>query len=152
MARIYFQNEAQTEGVIELDDGRLLIGPLPPVDAQARDIYDDLVATGVVVEPYAPPAPLVPVAISDRQFFQQLAVMGAITQDEAIAAVATGTIPATLDGFVATLPQEQQFAARMLLKGATVFERNHPMTQLLAQGMGWTAEQLDALWTAAAVL
>ena len=37
----------------------------------------------------------------------------------------------------------------MFLKGATSFERYHPMTQL-GQLMGWDSAQLDALWTKAA--
>lgn len=99
-----------------------------------------------------PQAPLVPDAISDRQFFQQLAIMGLITTGDAIAAVATGTIPASLAAFIGTLPGDQQFAANMMLAGATQFNRSHPMTLALAQGMGWTTAQLDMLWTAAAAL
>lgn len=94
----------------------------------------------------------VPETISDRQFFQQLAVIGAISTDEALAAVATGTLPQALQGFVDSLPSDQKFAAKMLLVGATVFNRSHPMTDVLRQGMGWSTSQLDALWVAAAAL
>jgi hypothetical protein len=51
------------------------------------------------------PAPVIvapaPVIISDRQFFQTLAVEGRITEDEALAAVKTGELPATLQTLVA---------------------------------------------------
>lgn len=93
-----------------------------------------------------------PSVTSDRQFFQQLAVQGTITQDEAIAAVATGTLPASMVALVNSLPLDQQFSANMLLKGATSFERSHPMVPVLGQLYGWNAAQLDALWTAAALL
>lgn len=105
------------------------------------------------VEPPAPSTlPSVPETISDRQFFQQLAITGAITPDDALQAVKVGTIPANLEAFISTLAIDQQFAANMMLAGATQFNRHHPMTLALAQGMGWTNDQLDALWTNAAAL
>jgi hypothetical protein len=98
-----------------------------------------------------PPKP-VPAVISDRQFFQQLAVQGVITQDEAIAAVSTGTLPASMAALVSQLPSDQQFSANMLLKGAVEFRRDHPMVAVLGAAYGWTSAQLDALWSSAVVL
>lgn len=107
---------------------------------------------GALVDP-APPAPsLVPQTISDRQFFQQLAVQGIITQDEALAAIGPGTLPAALGALVSNLPAEQQFPASMLLKGAVQFERQHPMVAVLGQAFGWTSDQIDDLWRAASRL
>jgi hypothetical protein len=94
----------------------------------------------------------VPASISDRQFFQQLAVKGNITQDEALAAVATGTIPAAMAALVGQLPADSQFAAKMLLCGATIFERAHPLTATLGQMYGMDAAALDAFWQQAALL
>jgi hypothetical protein len=100
-----------------------------------------------------PAAPdLVPAVISDRQFYQQLAVMGLITQSEALAAVKVGTVPATLQGFIDALPSDQQFAAEMHVAGAVAFRRDHPLTAALAAVMGWTSDQVDQLWIAAAQL
>ena len=45
-----------------------------------------------------------------------------------------------------------QFAARMLLSGATMFERRHPLVEAFAAHMGMTPAEVDALWLAAAVL
>jgi hypothetical protein len=107
------------------------------------------------VAPYVAPPPEqepVPEEISDRQFFQQLAIAGLITQDEALAAVMTGALPAAMLTFVASLPADQQFAARMALCGATVFKRSHPLTAAFASAEGMTPEQIDALWRAAAAL
>lgn len=97
----------------------------------------------------AAPAPSM---VSDRQFFQALAQAGSITPDEALAAVMTGTLPARIEAAVAGLPEAERFAARMLLSGATTFERQHPMVAKLAAALGYDAAALDALWTAAAAL
>ncbi|MDF2809489.1 MAG: hypothetical protein K0S56_520 [Microvirga sp.] len=104
------------------------------------------------LDPHGDPQPMRLPPISDRQFFQQLALDGEITETEAEDAVATGTVPAALLAVIDTLPAEAQFAARMFLKGATTFERHHPMTLALAALMGWNANMLDALWSNAAGL
>jgi hypothetical protein len=78
--------------------------------------------------------------------------MGQITEAEALAAVQTGAIPAAFVPVIDALPTEDAFAARMLLTGATVFERNHPMTAAFAAGLGWTEAQIDGLWVAASAL
>jgi hypothetical protein len=107
----------------------------------------DTYVNGEFIKP-VPPTPeiIVPQIISDRQFFQQLAVLGLITQAEALAAVKTGDIPATLQGLVSTLPVDQQFSAEMLLSGAVSFDRKHPLTVYFGQAMSWTDAQLDTLW------
>lgn len=98
------------------------------------------------------PAPQAPEEISDRQFFQQLAVNKAITEQEALDAVKTGAIPAAIEAFVDTLPDEQKFAAQMLLSGATVFKRSHPMTAMLGAGLGMEDAEINAIWLAASQL
>jgi len=97
------------------------------------------------------PAP-VPEIISDRQFFQQLAIEGLITHAEALAAVRTGDIPAAMAAFITSLSSDQQFAAEMLLCGATQFLRHHPVTIALGVGLSKTSDEMDAIWTAAAAL
>lgn len=99
-----------------------------------------------------PPSAPAPETISDRQFFQQLAIAGLITEQEALAAVKTGEIPQALQTLIARLPPDRRFAAEMLLSGATSFERNHAMTKAFADGLGWSEEQIGALWSAAASL
>ncbi len=99
----------------------------------------------------APAADVLP-AISDRQFFQALALAGAITPDAALAAVMTGRLPAPIEAAVTALPAAERFAARMLLSGATAFERGHPMVAQLGTALGYDAAALDALWRQAATL
>jgi hypothetical protein len=95
---------------------------------------------------------VVPQQISDRQFFQQLAMQGIIGQADALAAVKTGAIPADLQALINQLPADQQFGATMLISGATVFERNHPLTIGIGTAYGWSSAQIDALFIAAAAL
>lgn len=98
-------------------------------------------------------APATPRLISDRQFFQALALQGAITQEEALAAVRTGAIPAAMQSFIDAIPdQDQQFGATMLLSGAVEFDRNHPLVESFRQAMGWTLQQTNDLWRLAATL
>ncbi len=94
----------------------------------------------------------VPHEISDRQFFQQLAVMGLISEDEAIAAVSTGSLPPAMAAFIDQLPQEQRFPARMALQGATTFLRTNPLVETFGEMQGMTSEQIDDLWRAASLL
>ncbi|NTS30658.1 hypothetical protein HQ945_05270 [Phyllobacterium sp. BT25] len=108
-------------------------------------------AEGNTIEPWIAFEP-VPGTISDRQFFQQLAVGGLITESEALAAVQTGTLPAAIVAFIDQLPDEQQFPARMLLTGATSFERAHPLTDAFGSMYGMDREQIDQLWGDAAQL
>lgn len=115
--------------------------------------YD--ISSGVCVEMYNVedvPA-YVPQSISDRQFAHVLALQGLISQDEALAWVKTGDVPAALQALVDKIPDPTiKFSAQMLLAGATVFERDHPMTAQLAAGLGMSSEQVDDLWRAAAAL
>lgn len=103
------------------------------------------------VDPATLPAP-VPPSISDRQFFQQIATMGLITEAEAEDAVASGVIPASLAALVEFLPAQARHGARMLLKGATVFERNHEMTDTIAWLYGFDSAATDQLFRNASVL
>lgn len=118
-------------------------------EAQIGDVYHE----GVFISPTPlPPEIIVPPSISDRQFFQQLTVLGLITEAEALAAVKTGDIPAALQLLVDGLAPDQQFAATMLLSGATIFFRTHPLTVAFGFAFGWMPSQLDDLWIAASKL
>ena len=110
-------------------------------------IYGAKFANGIVT-----PKPKTLPDISDRQFFQQLALMGKITNAEALAAVRTGAIPAAMQEFIDTLPTAQQFDAEMVLSGAKTFQRNHPLVTAFAGALGFTNDDTDALWVAAAKL
>lgn len=126
---------------INVQTGEITIVDLTPEEVTAAEAY------AATIPPY------VPQVISDRQFFQQAAVAGIITQAEAIAAVQTGTIPSMLQTIIDGLPDaDQKFAATMLLAGATQFERNHPLTVAVGAHLGLTTAQVDDFFIAAAQL
>lgn len=128
-------------------DGHTLVAETHPMDIGAT--YKDGVYTPLPPLP-EPPAPPIH-TISDRQFFQQLALEGIITEDQALASNAA-VIPPPLLAIIDAMPVEQQFAAKMLVSGATVYERNHPMTAAIGAAYGWGDAQIDDFFRAASTL
>lgn len=102
---------------------------------------------------YVAPEPepeLVPGEISRRQFFQQLAVMGIISNAEALSALQAGAIPAPLQIIIDQLPtDDDKFNAQMLVVGATTFNRLHPLSETVRIALSWTEQQKDDFWIAA---
>ncbi len=138
-------DEAHTMVRVERDGQAIFV----PDDPDNRD-RAEIDARGIVIGEYVPPPPPVPDSVSDRQFFQALALAGLISQAEALAAVQTGALPAPIAAIVDGLPD--QFGARMLLSGATTFERAHPLTDALGGALGYSPAQTDELFRAAAAL
>ena len=122
-------------------------------DPKAKRWSATATVRAMTVEEYAA-AHTVPSVISDRQFYQQLAVLGMITEAEAIAAVGTGAIPSEMRAALNSLPASIQFGATMKLTGATTFERDDALVAVFAaaQTPPMTSDQLDALWRAASAL
>lgn len=135
---------------ITLDDVRMTV---PDNTANRhRQMVAEWEEAGNTIPAYVPPPPPIPSEISDRQFFMELAIRGLISTTEAEDAVAIGAIPASLLALIGQLPVEQQFPARMFLKGATRFERDHPMTNAIGAMYGLNSAQIDDLWRDAAQL
>jgi hypothetical protein len=105
---------------------------------------------GILEASNAPPP--VPAAISRRQLLIALTSAGLITDAEALAAAQTGAVPAVIDAFFGTLPPAQQTAARITWATMTQVERHHPLVQGVIDANLATAEQVDALFRAAATL
>lgn len=132
----------------------------PPEDTDGFiEAPDDVVADWRFVDeqfvPPPPPKASVPGEISDRQFAMQARNVGFITQEEAEDFVATGTIPAALMAIIEALPEAMQGDARITIKGATTFRRDHPLTAIIGNAMrGDTAldDFLDDFFTKAAAL
>lgn len=136
---VLFLERPDDEGVIEAGD---------------EVVSDWHFVDGKFVQP-PPPKPHVPEEISDRQFAMQARNVGFITQEEAEDFVATGTIPAALMAIIAALPEAMQGDARITIKGATTFRRDHPMTAIIGEAMrGDTAldDFLDDFFAKAAAL
>lgn len=146
---ISYTARIDTDAVVQDWDGAI-IGPEHEEEWAA---YQAWLADGGVVTPAPPPVVPVPQIISDRQFFQMAAMAGLVTMDEALAAVQTGAIPAVLQTVVDGITDPaQQFGAKMLLSGATQFERYHPLTEAVGAHLGWTSEQIDQFYIQAAQL
>jgi hypothetical protein len=110
--------------------------------------------TGEGLEPFdpPPPPPVVPPSITRRQLLLALAGAGLISGEEALAAAMTGAVPAAIDGVFAQLPAAEALGARITWATMSVAERDHPLIgALIAAGLA-TADQVDALFTAAAQL
>jgi hypothetical protein len=99
----------------------------------------------------APKSP-VPPTLSDRQFFQALALKKIITEKEALAAVGVGMIPPILLAVVDAMPAKDKFAGTMFLTGTTIFSRDHVVIDALQNNLKWTTEQMDDLWRSAGAL
>lgn len=138
-----------TDAVVQDWDGSVI----GPENTDAWAAYQSWLAAGNTVNSYVPPPTPVPQVISDRQFYQQAALQSIIMQAEALAAVQTGAIPTILMNIVNGIADPtQQFAAKMILSGATQFERNNPLTASIGTALGWTPAQIDAFFIAASAL
>lgn len=122
-----------------------------PSDPATRGAWE--IVNGQVVVNTAKAIALIPVppSISDRQFFQQLANDGIISQSEALASNAA-VIPAPLLAILEAMPADQQFSAKMIVSGATIYKREDPLTVAIGTAYGWSAGQIDAFFQAAAAL
>lgn len=115
-------------------------------DASARpDI------TPFVAEPVPEPTPedlraAIP-PLTRRQLFIALHRLGLITAAEAVAAAATGVLPAALEQAFAALPEPDQTDARVTFAAFQMAYRLDPMTAMIAAAAGMTDDQIDAIWT-----
>jgi hypothetical protein len=115
-------------------------------------VRDATPAEAAEIEALRNAPPPVPAVISRRQLLIALAKAKLITEAEALAAAKTGEVPAAIDAVFGALPKEQALAARITWATMTVVERDHPLIQAVINANLATAEQVDALFRAAAEL
>ncbi len=124
--------------------------------ASARYEYKVDLATKTLIKVDPPIVPVTPEPIrpiSDRQFYQKAALKGLITQADALNAVQTGFIPLPLQTIVDQISDPtEKFSAEMLLSGATIFYREHPLTNEIGAAFGMTPEQIDVFFRSAGAL
>ncbi|GAB9186051.1 hypothetical protein [Bradyrhizobium diazoefficiens] len=121
--------------------------PADPANTDWRD-YQAWLADGGVPDPYVEPPPPAPQQVSNRQFYQQAAVDGLISQNDALEAM-SGTLPGPVDSYVRSLPSAMQFGAEMRFK-ATGFPRDDQYVTGLLQFLG--AADIDQFFIAASVV
>lgn len=161
MIKARYTNEEHTAITVTLEKGAVLgnfFGPAEFSVGMERgnkeyDALELLVADDEVkVEDFIPPEPPFTDVISDRQFFQQMAIAGEITRAEALAAVKTGAIPDVLAKIIQSFPEADRFNAEMLISGATTFSYSNPLTLALGAAMGRSEAEMKQIWRDAAEL
>lgn len=114
--------------IIDVDD-------LPPADEWVWSDNGPIIA--------APPSPTpVPASITFAQMLIGLVAEGWITEAEGEAWL-MGTPPGGVLALIATLPTEQQFAAKARAIRPSEVLRADPLVQALGAAQGKTSEQLD---------
>ncbi|MGG5823514.1 hypothetical protein [Falsiroseomonas sp. HW251] len=95
-----------------------------------------------------PPLP-VPASVRLLPFLREAAQRGLITAEDALAAARTGTVPAGFEPFLAKLPADQAFEARLAWAAMVDVERANPLLAVVAAQSGIADATLDELFRAA---
>ncbi|MBW0159603.1 hypothetical protein [Sedimentimonas flavescens] len=85
--------------------------------------------------------------LTRRQVFIALHRLGLITAPEAVAAAATGAIPAALEPLFTALPEPDQTDARVTFAAFQMAYRLDPLTAMIASAASLTETEIDAIWT-----
>lgn len=142
MMKIAILNEA--DGIIRFED-IVAEGYVPNEPwAQAEDGWQvgGTVAEGEYTAPPEPP-PVVPASVTRRQILTGLALVGWITEQEALDALATGARPVAVDAVIGQLPEADRFAATMKWIGFQTAYRDDAMVAALATAAGKTEQDVD---------
>lgn len=147
---ISYQLRHETDAVVRLSDNAI-IGPQDESDWAE---YQQWLSEGNTPRPAETIDDYqVVFSISDRQFFQQAAIQGFITKEDALQAVKTGFIPGPLQAIISTISDPtDKFSAEMLLSGATEFQRYHPLTSVIGAAFGMTEQDIDTFFRNASKL
>jgi hypothetical protein len=85
--------------------------------------------------------------LTRRQVFIALHRLGLITAPEAVAAAATGVVPAALEPAFAALSEPAQTDARVTFAAFQMAYRLDPMSVMIASAAGLSEAEVDAIWT-----
>lgn len=91
-------------------------------------------------------------ALTRRQVFVGMAAAGLITSAEAVAAANMGVPPALVEIVFSAMPLAQQTSARITFGAFQTAYREDPMTEILRQTGGLSAEQMDTFFATYAAI
>lgn len=112
-----------------------IVGEIPELGSRVVD--DEVIA------PVLDPAAALAIArsqmsVSPRQLFLGMAGAMFCSKEEALAAATVGAMPAALDGLLASLGPEHEFAARVTWASMREVRRDDPLVDLIAAAAGIT--------------
>ncbi|TCO68502.1 hypothetical protein [Rhodovulum euryhalinum] len=119
--------------------------PLWPANAHRDDIAAFVPETPPAPTPEELRAAMPP--LTRRQVFIALHRLGLLSAAEAVAAAATGVVPAALEPHFAGLPDPAQTEARVTFAAFREAFRLDPLTRMIAEAGGLDEAALDAIWT-----
>lgn len=103
-------------------------------DGSTQSMLAALLGGGEQIDAFIPPAPVVPATVSMRQARRALLGAGLLSQ---------------VDAAIASLPSPEKEAAAIDWEYAQEVQRHHGLVPVMAQALGMTNAQLDALFIAA---
>ncbi len=105
------------------------------------------------IAPYEPEQAPVPFDLRRLQFCREMRKRGLFSQAEAVGFVSSLAIPSVLQEIIdRLLTGDERDDATILILGAARIERDHPMTHMLAAGLGWSPPDTDDFFRTAAKL
>lgn len=125
-------------------------------EAHGVELYNNAIngeygEIGEYVAPSAPPTPI-PAEISTRQFLIAAALNEMITQEEALSAATSGTVPAAIQAVFDQLPGDQAFVALVTWAKMTTIPRVDPLVAAVAAAFNMTSQELDQFYIQAGAL
>ncbi len=144
-----WRNAARTILALTDETGHVIIAepghPLWAANAGRTDITP--FAPEPVPEPSAGDVRAALPPLTRRQVFIALHRLGLITAPEAVAAAATGMVPAVLEPLFAALPEPDQTDARVTFAAFQMAYRLDAMTTMVAAAADLSDAEIDAIWT-----
>lgn len=89
------------------------------------------------------------ITITARQFFIALANSSFVTAEEAVSAAVNGTIPASINAVIETLPSEQALAVKITWAKMTTISRSDPLIAAFGAALSLTSEMIDQFFIVA---
>ena len=146
--QLYSDAELNAIGLYRVkDDG-------PPPNVLVTDVSAEKQQDGTWLAVYTtqPKPVVVPATISMLQFYQEMAVSGKITTDQALAAM-NGTLPPDIATLVGKMAASDQFAAKMKLAGSNPsIARSDALISSIASAYNMQTADMDQVFIKGALL